>query len=63
MTTQPTTELDKALAAFFTDNESEENRARFYELFLNSSFFMPIIPQDKKRRKIMTRMSSRTSRP
>lgn len=48
MTCPPTTELDKALAAFFTDSGREENRARFYELFLNSSFFMPIIPQEKK---------------
>lgn len=63
MTCPPTTELDKALAAFFTDSGREENRARFYELFLNSSFFMPIIPQEKKTREKITRRRSSKSRP
>ncbi|MBN2644489.1 MAG: SseB family protein [Desulfuromonadaceae bacterium] len=44
MAAPPLTELDKALAAFFNDSDSEEHRARFYELFLNSSFFVPIVP-------------------
>ena len=35
------TELDQALDALKEDKRSQENQARFYDLFLNSQFYIP----------------------
>ncbi|HAD03809.1 MAG: hypothetical protein A2005_02800 [Desulfuromonadales bacterium GWC2_61_20] len=40
------TELDKALAIFRQDTDDPKNQSRFFDLFLNASFFVPTVPED-----------------
>jgi len=41
------TELDKALAIFRQDTDDQKNQSQFFDLFLNSSFFVPTVPEEE----------------
>jgi len=40
------TEMDKALQQFQQDMEDPKNQSQFYDLFLNSNFFVPILEKE-----------------
>lgn len=44
------TEIDKALEIFRQDTNNQENQSQFFDLFLNSTFFVPIVPETEKER-------------
>jgi hypothetical protein len=38
------TAIDQALVIFRQDTSNQENQSQFFDLFLNSTFFVPIVP-------------------
>jgi hypothetical protein len=44
--TQPMTAIDKALEIFRQDTNNQENQSQFFDLFLNTTFFVPIVPEE-----------------
>lgn len=41
------TEIDKALEIFRKDMTDPQNQSQFFDLFLNASFFVPIVPEEE----------------
>lgn len=39
------TAIDKALEIFRRDTTDQENQSQFFDLFLNTTFFVPIVPE------------------
>ena len=42
------TAIDKALEIFRQDTNNQENQSQFFDLFLNTTFFVPIVPEGEK---------------
>lgn len=40
--------IDQALEIFRQDTNKQENQSQFFDLFLNTTFFVPIIPEDER---------------
>ena len=42
------TAIDKALEIFRQDTNNQENQSQFFDLFLNSTFYVPIVPAEER---------------